>query len=120
ILEAINNGENLLVSAPRRVGKTSVLLDLVDNPDEDIFAVYINTEAMDEPVIYFQQILKNILNADKIESFGKFTKRAKDLLTEWANKISGLSIGGLGFELREGKRITFYEQLTELLSELKL
>lgn len=120
ILEAIGSGENILISAPRRVGKSSIVLDLVDDPDENIFAVYVNTEAIEEPEDFFQLILKNILNADEIESFGKFSKNAKDLLKKWGNKIAGISIGGFGFELREGEKVSFYNQILEFLSEINL
>jgi uncharacterized protein len=120
ILNAIKNEENILISAPRRVGKTSILLNLVDEPDLDVFAVYLNTEAVEEPEMFFQNILKCILNTDRIEGFGKFSKKAKELLTGWANKIAGINIGGVGIELREKERVNFYDQLVEFLSEINL
>lgn len=118
ILDAIESGDSILISAPRRVGKSSILLDLVDVPDPNIFAVYINTEAIENPQDFFQLVLKNILNADGIESFGKFSKRAKAFLTGWANKIAGISIGGVGVELREGEKPNYYNQLVGFLSEI--
>ena len=40
ILEALDLGENLLISAPRRVGKTSILMRFIDEPNPSIYFVY--------------------------------------------------------------------------------
>jgi hypothetical protein len=99
ILSALNNNENLLVSAPRRVGKSSILLDLVDAPDENFYAVFVNTEAVTSSEEYFKVIMQAILDTDKLESFGFFDKTTKERLKTWASKIAAINIGGVGLEL---------------------
>ncbi len=120
ILDAIFSGENLLISAPRRVGKTSILWNLVDDPDPNIFTVYLNTEAIENPEEFFQMILNGILNTDKIEGFGNFSRRTKEFLIEWAKKIAGIKIGGIGIDFRETEKINFYDQLLNFLTEIHL
>ena len=57
ILDALELNQNILISSPRRVGKTSVILDLVDSPDVRFYSVYLNTEGIDSGEKFFQQIL---------------------------------------------------------------
>ncbi len=38
IWEKISTGSNILLSAPRRVGKTSIMFHLQDNPKENFFS----------------------------------------------------------------------------------
>jgi len=120
ILDAITSGDSILVSAPRRVGKTSILLDLVDDPDPDVFTVYIDSEAIENPEDFFQLILKEILNGDRIEGFGKFSKSVKDSFSKWSNRLAGISIGGFGLDIRQGEKISYYDKLIDFLSEINL
>ena len=120
ILKAIENEENLLISAPRRVGKTSILLDLIDNPDEKFYAVFQNTEAVDNPEQFFKLILQCILNADQIEGFSHFSGKAKSKLLDWANKIAEISVAGFGVSLEKSEKLSYYEQLCNFLKDIKL
>jgi predicted ATP-binding protein involved in virulence len=46
IWQALNNGNNLLISSPRRVGKTSLLYNLCHRPTEGFVFIYINVESV--------------------------------------------------------------------------
>lgn len=59
--EAILDGSNILISAPRRVGKTSILMDLYDNPIDDYIIVYVDTEALDNEEDFLEDYSKNCL-----------------------------------------------------------
>jgi uncharacterized protein len=120
IVDSILSGENLLLSAPRRVGKTSILYDLLDNPEENIYTIYLNTEAVEDNEKFFQRIINEILDSDKIENYGKFGKKTKDFLNTWAKKIASVNIGGFGLELNQTESPSYYDQLVELLSGLNL
>lgn len=120
ILEAVSSNHNLLISAPRRVGKTSILFDLIDEPDENIYAVYVNTEGVDDPDTFFCKLLKEILNADNLENFGKFSGRSKSLLKEWASRISEISLGQVSLKLNSAEKRSNYEQFYEFLDGIQL
>lgn len=120
ILEAVSSNENLLISAPRRVGKTSILFNLIDDPDENIYAVYVNTEGVDDPDYFFYQILRAILNVDQLETFGKFSREVKSLLNEWANRVSDINLGPVGVKINPIEKKPCYEQLLDFLTKIKL
>lgn len=120
ILAALNRNENLLISAPRRVGKTSILLDLVDKPDESYYAVFVDTEAIDSSEEFFKVILKAILDTDKIEAFGFFNASIKEKLKKWAGRIAAVTIGPVGVEMKKEEAKTHYEDFCEFLTDIKL
>jgi hypothetical protein len=120
ILGAVSNEENLLISAPRRVGKSSVLLDLVDNPDPNFYAVFQDTEAIKHPEQFYKLITQAILNADQIDGYGYFQVKTKTKLQEWASKIAGISIAGFGVEIEKSEKPSYYESLVSFLTDIKL
>ncbi len=120
ILKAIGANENLLISAPRRVGKSSILLDLVDAPDENYYAVFADTEAITSAEDFFKVILQAILDADKIESFGFFNHDIKDKLKKWTSRVASITIGRLGVEITKQDKKAYYEEFIEFLTDIKL
>jgi uncharacterized protein len=120
ILSAVASNENLLISAPRRVGKSSILLDLVDNPDKNYYAVFVDTEAITSSEDFFKVILQTILDADKIEAFGSFNSTIKEKLKKWTSRIAGFNIAGVGIELIKSEQKTYYEEFNEFLRDIKL
>ena len=57
IYRAINTNANIYLSAPRRVGKTSILKHLEEFPEEGFYFVYTITESVDlyplhQPLVY--------------------------------------------------------------------
>jgi hypothetical protein len=120
ILKAIGANENLLISAPRRVGKSSILLDFIDAPEENYYAVFADTEAITSSEDFFKIILQAILDADKIEAFGFFSHGIKDKLKKWTGRIAAITIRGVAVEITKEEKKTYYEEFNEFLTDIKL
>ncbi len=52
----IESGSSLLLAAPRRVGKTSLLLHLLDNPGDKYICAYLITESINSEAEYYKKI----------------------------------------------------------------
>jgi len=120
IVDNVGNGENLLISAPRRVGKTSILMDLIDTPELNTYTVFLNTEEFDNPEKFFKLALKEILKSDLINGFGRFSDRVKEFFANWSNRINEITIGEVGIGIRQREKPDFYEELVNFLTTINL
>jgi hypothetical protein len=71
--------QHVLISAPRRTGKTSVMNHLVRNPREGYLVIYQNVQDLSHPAELFQTILEN------------FYERNPELLRQWARVVGMLN-----------------------------
>jgi len=120
IIDRLVDGNNLNVAAPRRVGKTSILLNLLDKKENDFVYVYVDTEDVCDESDYFKRILKEVLRTEEVVT----SRRLKHLFESgqrFLSRIKGIKIMGQGIEFTgEGGVIDFKEDLTNLLSGIEL
>lgn len=55
IWESILKGSHVLLAAPRRVGKTSVMLDMMENPPDGTRCIFQNIEGIKTEAEYYQR-----------------------------------------------------------------
>lgn len=93
--DAINSGSHLLLCAPRRVGKTSLMHKILDEPQDNYIPIYIDTESADSQAEFW----KKIFNALTEEKFTSSLKNKAQLFADWLRgiKISSISIEGVEF-----------------------
>ena len=58
--QAIDNGEHILLSAPRRSGRTSLLRHLCENPKENFSLVYVDVSSVDRRNSFYERCLNAI------------------------------------------------------------
>ncbi|MCD4698546.1 MAG: AAA family ATPase [Bacteroidales bacterium] len=119
LIEKINIGSNLLISAPRRFGKSSILLDLIDDPVDDFYAVFIDSEHIDDGEVFYKELLKEMLNTDAIEVYGRFKHQTKTFFKEWSNRISGIEIAGSGVTINSRKEKSNYNLFKDFIRKYK-
>ena len=110
-------GSNLLLVAPRRVGKSSILLDLLDNPKEGYLIIYEDTEPVNSSNEFYKRLYNKVnekfggikKHKNKIESF------SKDLIS----RIEAISLKDASVTLGESK-ISYKIELEKLLNDLGL
>lgn len=83
VRRALANGNNIQITAPRRVGKTSILWYLLDNSIDSRHYIYIDTESIAESSHFYKKILEVVLNDPKIS----LSKRLKAGISDTGNKI---------------------------------
>lgn len=119
----LSDGAHILLLAPRRVGKSSMITHIKNNPNSGYAVIYVFVQACDSEQSFYQKMLREIYRSEHI----KKSEKIKNKLSEWARSINfSLSVSptNLEFELGEDKgvpKLITYEMIRDVLYEsLKL
>jgi hypothetical protein len=110
---------NIQLAAPRRVGKSSILYYLMDNPQPNYIHLYIEVESARTKNDYYRKIYREILKSD-------FMGKTKGILAQITSKngflgrLKGVKIAGVGFDFNESAEVDYEEELTNLLLGIDL
>jgi predicted AAA+ superfamily ATPase len=99
IYRVLDTGTSKYLSAPRRVGKTSILKNLEDFPKEGYCFVYIITESVYDENDFFKVLFEGLLKSDAIKSFSKMSIKFKEGLTSILSKVKSIDVIELRVEL---------------------
>ncbi|MFN8395090.1 MAG: ATP-binding protein [Bacteroidia bacterium] len=118
IYRSLENGNNIYLSAPRRVGKSSIMNFLKDNPRKGFQFVLGNYESCRTADEFFGKLISEIYKSPDILNRAKrLTKKAKEVFDRFAS----LNFEGLGVKLEANakKEVDLRQTLTDLLEALK-
>lgn len=117
IWSRLKRGEDLLLTAPRRVGKSSILHYIKKNPCEGYIVKYISIMGVDNSDTYFKNIYNALLeNAEIFGFWSTFTEKRKQNMKDAKDKVSGFGLDGI--RLEGESKTNYYEETKELLSSL--
>ncbi len=122
IYEALEEGQNLLLSAPRRVGKTSIIHYIKDNPSEDYYCVYVDTEDVSDSQAFFRVLLKAIFDIENKHRFLKTIEKAGKKLKGFLSSIENVEVGGvkIDFNDKSDEKLDYYEKFKDFLEKVDL
>jgi len=116
IWSAIESGSHILLAAPRRVGKTSIMLKLQDEPKEGYIVIYLDTESADSENEFWQKLFNAILEEEFVN---KLTSKAKVLYDKFKNiKIKKVSTSGV--EFGDGEILNYADAFESLIKDLDI
>jgi len=104
---------NISIAAPRRVGKSSFMLHLLNNEVEGYLCTYVITESINESNEFFKKIYKTLIGL--LNKGGKFKQFFDDLFKRL--EIKKISLTEIEFGKNE---IDYYEEILLLCKEVKL
>jgi uncharacterized protein len=121
IKRAILNGSNILISSPRRVGKTSILLHLVDTAEDVDHYIYIITQSINSENEFYKRLYSGIIDSGSGGGFTKIARKTKDYLRTAIEKIKSVKVDGIGgIELNMQKEIDYKERFLHFLKKLPM
>jgi hypothetical protein len=122
IYEALEEGQNLLLSAPRRVGKTSIIQYIKDNPSEEYYCVYVDTEDVSDSQTFFRVLLKAIFDIENKHRFLKTIEKAGKKLKGFLSSIENVEVGGvkIDFNDKSDEKLDYYEKFKDFLEKVDL
>lgn len=109
----LKNGHHVLITAPRRVGKTSVLKYLQDNPIVNYEPVYIITESVNNANEYFRKVFKELVQL--LSGSKKIGTQLKELIK--SKKITSITLEGLTID---DNQIDYFNELHLVIDQLDL
>ena len=126
ICRAINNGENILISAPRRIGKSSLLKDIQanycpgfgSNAEQQPIIKYMIIQSVDSGGLFFKKLYAKLIQDKAIfEGASGYFKNASHAVRSAISKISGISLEGIKIDAENS--IDYFHECFELIKQLK-
>jgi len=113
IWDEISKGNHVLLAAPRRVGKTSVMLAMLENCPEETHCIFKNIQGVKSETEFYQQFFQLI-----VQCLNKFQKGKKWIADLFAHlTIEEITLDGLKFG--EKKPTDFVEEIHKILPKIK-
>ncbi|MGD2092968.1 MAG: ATP-binding protein [Candidatus Aminicenantes bacterium] len=113
--EKIQSGGSILFAAPRRVGKSSVLFYLMDNPEDKYRPTYIDTESVNNENEFFKRLFNLVIST--LSGISRYSKLAANFSRNLAARIE--SIGAKGITIGDS-RLNYYDEFLALVKSLDL
>lgn len=120
IFRKLDNGENLLLSAPRRIGKSSILKYIQQHPQSNQIIKYIIVQSVNSEEEFFKKLYNELLNDREIFNGvkGYFT-RSTAAVQRYAYRITGITILDVNVNMGQHETINYYEECIELIQSFK-
>ena len=112
--DAIESESNILLVAPRRVGKTSLMYYIIDHPKKSYQFIFLNTESVNNVDEFFKKLLSKLLTSDFISSKDKYISLIKE-------HVPGIKkIGTSGIEFSPEKILDYYQEFINIIDKLNM
>ena len=95
--EQIESGSHILIAAPRRVGKTSLMFYLRDNPKKGYNLIHMIIESEYDENSFFKRVFEEIIETE----FVKITEKTKVFFQKHIPGIKKIGTDGVEFEKRD-------------------
>jgi len=113
--ERIISGSNVIISAPRRVGKTSLVYHIRDNPRPHFHVLYLITESVNDENEFFKKMYKHVVS--ELKAAQRFASYLKDCAKETLGRIEKISLSEATVQLNS-TAINYYEEFIGLIKSL--
>ncbi len=115
VWEKIQSGSSILLAAPRRVGKSSIMFYLLDNPIDNYSLTYLESESVNNENEFFKKLFNLII--DTLTKINRYSKIAANFTRSLAARIE--SIGADGIALGDS-RLNYFDEFLKLVKSLDL
>jgi AAA+ ATPase superfamily predicted ATPase len=118
IWESLNK-HNVLLVAPRRIGKTSVMYQLLDNPKDSRLVIHLNVEDCKTPEQFFIEII-DAINEHQPEYFRNMVVKGWEYLSGLLGRIESIEAYEIKLKLRKSGDLqnSWRNRLDELMERI--
>ena len=108
--DLIESGNHILIAAPRRVGKTSVMYYLKDNPKDGYDFLFLDTESVNNENEFFRRVVNKVLKLNTVKS----SQKILTFIKEHTPSVSKIGKDGVEFGVKDD--LNYFEVLLNILS----
>jgi uncharacterized protein len=119
IYRRLSSKNNIFMSAPRRVGKTSIMYHLRDNPREGFAFLYINTEEISSTEEFFQLLLTELLNSEAVKTLIKSSEKTKSIFASVLENVKKIKFFEVELELNYKAETTYQAEFQSLVNKIE-
>lgn len=117
VTQALDNGNNIQITAPRRVGKTSILWYLLDNNIAARYYVYVDTESVEDASNFYRKLLEGIVSNSDISRSVKLQAGLKDKGNRFFQQIKSIKLFQAAIEFNHEPDVRdYYEEFRHFLT----
>jgi len=121
IMRELGKDSNILISSPRRVGKTSVLFHLADVNEEKYLFLYVITQSVSSENEFYRRLYRVIVDSGAaISSYTRFSLKTKDYLRNAVSKIKNIKIKGVSAEIDTSEESDYCDLFCNLINAIPL
>lgn len=115
IRRMMGQGGHILVSAPRRIGKTSLLKDIQAHPNKDQIIKYIVVQSVNSSEEFFRKMYSELIRDTEIyNGISGYVKQMGHAVRNRFTRLRGVSLEG-GIEIDAQDNIDYYNECYELI-----
>jgi len=116
----LKRGGHLLVLAPRRVGKTSLLRHLENNPREGFVFLYVMVQSCNTEHQFYKEILEKLYSSEFTDRLDTLSRKGKELVSSIFHNIKGIEFGDAGISFQNNDYKLTAADLEKVINNLKL
>ena len=118
IRRSLERGGNLLISAPRRIGKSSLIKHLLTQAAANEIIIYISVQSATHSNEFFEKLFKELIKNNTVfAGMNGFTQRASAGLKNIISRVRNITLEG-GLEIDKTDNIDYYTELQTLIKAL--
>ncbi|MCT4509364.1 MAG: hypothetical protein N4A48_11555 [Tepidibacter sp.] len=118
IWRKIECGSNIILAAPRRVGKTSIMNNIKDNPKEGFYMIYVITESARTENEYYKAIVESIMNCKHLRLKDKAKLKTNNFVKKSIKSIE--EIGLKHIKMKKSEEIDYHKYFETIIKTINL
>lgn len=118
IWDSVEAGGHILIAAPRRVGKTSVMYKMYDEPREGYVVAFVDVESADNEHEFWHKLFNTLTSETFIGQTHRYTAKLAASLRELAGNIRKVSSSGI--EFGDGKTLDYAAAFEKFVTDLQI
>jgi AAA+ ATPase superfamily predicted ATPase len=117
IFEKIENKENILISAPRRIGKSSILKYIMSNPKSNQIIKYMIVQSAENSDVFYKKVLNSLITDREIFNLTEsYLKQFSISLKAYISKVKGIKFDGV--DISDNDNLNYYDIVSKLFTKL--